>query len=387
MIMLMSKVGNGSVREDMKMKWSWKIAQVSGIPIYLHVTFVLLIVFIAVSTWLVDRSLPAVIEGVAFPLALFASVLLHELGHALTARKFDIRTRDITLLPIGGVARLERMPDKPVQELWVALAGPAVNVVIAAVLFLALLATGGLGNLTSFSLTGGSFLQRLMMVNISLVLFNLIPAFPMDGGRVARALLAMRMEYTRATQIAATLGQGIALLFGFIGLFSNPFLVFIALFVWIGAAQEASMVQMKSALGNIPVSRAMLTDFDTLSPTDPLSRAIQLLLSGSQHDFPVAVDGKVVGILTRDDLVRALAEHNENVFVSHVMRKDFKVIDSTQMLESITTQVQEPGHPVLPVVHNGTLVGLLNMENLGEFLMIQRAIRARQQTQAANPGW
>jgi len=241
--------------------------------------------------------------------------------------------------------------------------------------------------MTSLSLSEGSFLGRLMAVNISLVLFNLIPAFPMDGGRVARALLAMRLEYTRATQIAASLGQGIALLLGFIGLFSNPFLVFIALFVWIGAAQESSMVQMKAALDNIPVSRAMLTDFDTLSPTDPLSRAVDLILSGYQHDFPVVVNGSVVGILTRDDLVRALAEHNENMFVSHAMRKDFRTVDSSQMLEAVSRHIQEPGHPVLPVVHNGTLVGLLNMENVGEFLMIQRALKARQNMRAMNTGW
>lgn len=364
------------------MKWSLKIAQVAGIPIYLHLTFVLLIAFIAISAGVSEGSLPAMIGGVAFPLALFGSVLLHELGHALAARRFDIHTRDITLLPIGGVARLERMPEKPIQELWVALAGPAVNVIIAAVLFVILLVAGRLEPITATSLSEGSFLSRLMMVNISLVLFNLIPAFPMDGGRVARALLAMRLEYTRATQVAASLGQGIALLLGFIGLFSNPFLVFIALFVWIGAAQESSMVQMKSALDNIPVSRAMLTDFDTLSPTDSLSRATQLVLSGYQHDFPVTVNGSVVGILTRDDLVKALSEHHENVFVSHVMRKEFKVVDSSQMLDVVSRQMQDPGHPVLPVVHNGTLVGLLNMENVGEFLMIQRAIRTRQNARA-----
>ncbi len=369
------------------MKWSLKIAQVAGIPIYLHLTFLLLIAFIAISAGVTGGGVSAMIGGVAFPLALFGSVLLHELGHALAARRFDIHTRDITLLPIGGVARLERMPEKPIQELWVALAGPAVNVIIAAVLFLVLLGTGRLEPITGTSLSEGSFLSRLMVVNITLLLFNLIPAFPMDGGRVARALLAMRLEYTRATQIAASLGQGIALLLGFIGLFSNPFLVFIALFVWIGAAQESSMVQMKSALDNIPVSRAMLTDFDTLSPTDPLARATDLILSGYQHDFPVTVNGTVVGILTRDDLVKALAEHNENVFVSHVMRKDFKVVDSSQMLDAVSRQIQEPGYSVLPVVHNGTLVGLVNMENIGEFLMIQRAIKARQNARAINPGW
>ena len=231
------------------MKWSWKIGQFAGIGVYMHATFLLLVGWVAVSHWVQARSLEAVLSGVGFILALFACVVAHEYGHALTARHYGIRTKDITLLPIGGVARLERMPDDPRQELWVALAGPAVNVVIAAALFAWLVATDTFSPLAELSVAQGSFLERLMVVNAGLVLFNLLPAFPMDGGRVMRALLATRMEYTRATQLAANVGQGMALLFGFLGLIGNPFLLFIAFFVWIGAAQEASMVQMKSALG------------------------------------------------------------------------------------------------------------------------------------------
>lgn len=366
------------------MKWSWKIARVAGIDVFMHSTFLLLVAWIAISSWLGTQSVPAVVSSLLFLLALFGSVVLHEYGHALTARRFGIQTRDITLLPIGGVARLERMPEKPIQELWVALMGPAVNVIIVIVLSLILLVTGQFNpaNLLDMGSDAG-FLNRLIAVNISLALFNLLPAFPMDGGRVLRALLATRMEYTRATALAASVGQGLALLLGFFGLFNNPFLLFIAFFVWIGAAQEASMVQMKSALSGIPVSRAMLTDFRYLAPTDPLSNAVNYILSGTQQDFPVVADGKVVGILTRDDVIRALAEQNESTFVSYIMRKDFQVIDSSQMLEGaaqvIQTSTADSGSQgILPVVHNGTLVGLLTMENIGEFLMIQRALRARQ---------
>jgi len=365
------------------MKWSWKIARIAGIDVYMHTTFLLLLGWVAVSYWLTQGSVQAVVNGVLFLLALFACVLLHEFGHALTARKYGIQTRDITLLPIGGLARLERMPEKPQQELWVALAGPAVNLVIAAVIFLGLLVTGGLQPVSGLSVTEGSFFMRLLMVNVSLLLFNLISAFPMDGGRVVRALLASRMEYTRATHVAAMLGQGIAFLLGFLGLFGNPFLIFIAFFVWIGAAQESSMVQMKTALGGIPVSRAMLTEYHTLSPTDPLSRPVEYILTGSQHDFPVVADGVVVGILTREDLVRALSQHDERMFVSHIMRKDFTVVDSSQMLEGITDQVQASGQKILPVVHNGGLVGLVTLENIGEFLMIQNAVRTRRTGQLA----
>lgn len=359
------------------MKWSWKIARVAGIDIYIHATFLLLLGWVAVSAWLAQENLSAMLSSVGFLLALFACVVLHEYGHALTARKYGIQTRDITLLPIGGVARLERMPEQPLQELWVALAGPAVNVALAVILFLILLATGTIGQFSLFSYGQDNFFAGLLSVNVSLAVFNLIPAFPMDGGRVVRALLATRLEYTRATQVAATLGQGVAFILGFFGLFNNPFLLFIALFVWIGAAQEASIVQVKSALSGIPVSRAMLTDFHTISPTDSLQQAINLLLAGMQQDFPVVVDRKVVGLLTRDDLLRALTEHNETSFVSYVMRKNFEVVDSSQMLDSITRQIQEAGQRTLPVVHNGELVGIVNLENIGEFLMVQNAIRSR----------
>jgi len=211
------------------MKWSWKIGEYKGIGVYIHATFLLIIIWVAYLHWDAGQSLAETINGIIFVLAIFACVVLHEFGHALTAQKYNIKTRDITLLPIGGVARLERMPDDPRQELYVALAGPAVNVVIAAAIFIWLMITSALEPVTSLTVTSGSFLERLMIVNIFLVLFNMLPAFPMDGGRVTRALLAMRMDYARATHIAANLGQGMALLFGFLGFFTNPFLIFIAL--------------------------------------------------------------------------------------------------------------------------------------------------------------
>jgi CBS domain-containing protein len=215
-----------------------------------------------------------------------------------------------------------------------------------------------------------------MTVNISLVLFNLIPAFPMDGGRVLRALLAMRMDYVRATQIAANIGQGMAFLLGFIGLFSNPFLLFIAFFVWIGASQEASMVQMKNAISGIPVGRAMLTEYKSLSPRDPLSRMAQLILAGSQHDFPVIENDRIVGVVTRDDFLAALTQHGQNVAVSSVMRSNLPEIDSYEMVENALMRIQESGVPALPVTHGGQLVGVVTAENITEYLMIRSALRS-----------
>jgi Zn-dependent protease len=187
------------------------------------------------------------LQGVLFIVLLFACVLLHELGHALTANAFGIHTADITLLPIGGVARLERIPTEPRQELLIAIAGPLVNVVIAAVLIFYLNQRADASDFGDFNSPRVGMLSKLASVNIGLVLFNLIPAFPMDGGRVLRALLAMRMNYVRATEIAAKIGQGIAIFLGIIGLFSNSLLIFIALFVFIGAQQEAAMARMRYA--------------------------------------------------------------------------------------------------------------------------------------------
>jgi len=358
------------------MKWSWKIGRFAGIDVHIHATFLLLVAFFGFSYWQQTRTLSGTLEGVGFLLALFLSVVLHEYGHALTARRFGIKTRDITLLPIGGVARLERMPEQPIQELWVALAGPAVNVVIAIALFAYLVLTDTLTPLTGISLTGGPFVERLMSVNLSLALFNLLPAFPMDGGRVLRALLALRMEYVRATQIAASIGQGMAFLFGLVGLFSNPFLVFVALFVWIGAQQEASVVQMKSALGGIPVSRAMQTEFTTLNPGDRLSQAVEQLLRGAQQDFPVLDGNQVIGILTRADLLSALSRNSQELRVEAVMRRDIQPVHPGELLEPAFIRLQACGCHIFPVMQDERLVGLLTAENVGEFLMLQAALGA-----------
>lgn len=362
------------------MKWSIKLGRYLGIDVYLHVTFILFLAFIGYAHVAAGQSPRAALEGVLFFCSVFGCVLLHEFGHALTARRYGIRTRDITLLPIGGVARLERMPDRPIQELWVALAGPAVNVVIACFLVLLLLITGQRVGADAFSLARGSFAGRLLVVNVVLVLFNMIPAFPMDGGRVLRALLALKMNYARATQIAASLGQGIAMVFALFGLNSllggtgNPLLLFIALFVWIGASQEAGMAQFRVTLSGATVRDAMVTNYFTLHPAESLARAVELVMAGSQQDFPVVEDRRVVGILTRQRLLSGLSEHGKSAPVTLVMERQFPVLNPRQPLESVLASQDHRALSLVPVLEHGELIGMLTWDNVSDFVLIQSAL-------------
>jgi Zn-dependent protease/CBS domain-containing protein len=357
------------------MKWAWKIGTFSGIAVYVHTTFLLLLGWILSSHLLAGHGLGAGLQGVAFIVLLFSCVLLHEFGHALTAQRFGVPTRDITLYPIGGIARLQRIPRDPRQELLIAIAGPAVNIVIAAVLFLGLLAAGQPIDLPgSLRMVGGNLASKLMVFNLWLVAFNILPAFPMDGGRVLRAFLAERMEYGRATQIAANVGQAMAFVFGFLGLSGYPLLLFIALFVYLGAAEEAATVQAELAFRGVPVREAMLTRFATLVPGDPLTRATELLLAGTQHDFPVVENGATIGLLTRSALVSALAERGPDSPVQEAMQPAPPAVSPMASLESTFQRIRESEAQTVPVEENGQLVGLVTLENIGEFLMVRSAL-------------
>jgi len=366
------------------MGWSWRIARLFGIDIYVHFTFVLLLAYVGIMHYLAHYDLLEALMGVMLMVLLFSIVVMHELGHALTARQFGIRTRDIILLPIGGIARLERIPEKPVQELLVAVAGPAVNVVLALLLFAAFAAiTGDAGKLLEppESITASDLLQTLrwlFWVNVGLVVFNMLPAFPMDGGRVLRAVLAMNMDYSRATDVAARIGQGMAVLFGLLGLLFNPWLLFIALFVWIGAEQEAAIARQKAALWGIPVSAAMITNFQTLSPQDTLADAGRAILAGYQEDFPVVENGLLLGVLTGTDIIRGLAELGPRAPVAEVMRRDCITASPYEMVETVLLRMQHNNCPVVPVVLHGQIVGLLTPSNVGEYIFIRRALEQAQ---------
>ncbi|ACB76903.1 site-2 protease family protein [Opitutus terrae] len=366
------------------MKWSTRIGRLFGIDVYVHFTFLLLLAFLGFVTWQRTHDVYAALAGVAFILGLFGCVLLHEFGHALMARRYGIETRDITLLPIGGLARLERMPEHPLQELWVALAGPAVNVVIALVLYAGLAFTGGFLEATNLDVPFDlrAMLQRLMVVNVFLVLFNLLPAFPMDGGRVLRALLATKLGRRRATAIAANVGQAMAIVFGIVGFMSNPFLVFIAIFVYLGAQAEAGMVEMQSALEGLRVRDAMMTRFRTLGADDTLAKATDELLAGSQQDFPVIAEGAPVGILRRNDLVKALGQNRRDTPVSEVMCRECATAEAGSSLKRVVESMHERQCGTIPVVQAGQIVGLLTLENVSEMIMVNAALEQRGQALA-----
>ncbi len=362
------------------MRWSWRIATVAGIPVRVHATFGLLLIFIFGVHFAGGHDVVKALEGVGLVLAVFGCVVLHEFGHALTARRYGVKTRDITILPIGGVARLERIPEKPLQEIVVALAGPAVNLAIACILLIPFMAAVGRASdpAAMAELMQGHFVAELFAINVFLAIFNLIPAFPMDGGRVLRALLATRLDYVRATRIAASVGQGIAFLFGLVGLFGNPTLLFVALFVFIGAGQEAAAVQMRSAFDGVPVARAMVREFHVLHESAPLSQAVDLLLVGSQQDFPVLEDGaggKPVGVLTRADLLTALAGGDTSRPVRDVVKRSCGAAHPLELLEAVFRRMETSGCPAIPVIDDaGSVVGMLTLENIGELAAVHAAL-------------
>jgi stage IV sporulation protein FB len=323
-----------------------------------------------------SRGQSAAVDAVIFVLSVFMCVVLHEFGHALTARCFGIRTRDIILLPIGGVASIERIPEKPGQELLIAVAGPAVNVVIALILF------GAYGARIEAELTAATvekhdidLVTRLAMVNVMLVLFNLIPAFPMDGGRVLRALLTFGLGRARATRVAAGIGQAVAFGLGFLGLFGNPILIFIALFVFLAASHEALAVELGEATEGVAMRQATIIKFETLDTRSTVGQAVEKLLSTTQREFPVT-DGscRLRGVLTRDGMIRALAASGPETPVLDVMNRDVATIHHRAPLSQAVDKLQSSGQPVIAVIDdNDRVVGMVTLENLAEYMMVVQA--------------
>jgi len=303
--------------------------------------------------------------------------VLHELGHAIAARRYGIKTPDITVLPIGGLARLSRMPDKPSEEIVIAIAGPLVNVVIAAVLFL-LLGAPDMRALRHMGDPTYDLLAQVAAANVWLVLFNLIPAFPMDGGRVFRALLALRLERRRATEIAARIGQGFAVLMALWALYHGPFiLLLIAFFVFIAAQSESGDVGLMESARHVPVDNAMIRVFETLGPQASVDDAADALIRTTQHEFPIVDGGGFLrGILTRESMIRAMKSLGPATPVIEVMTKDIPTIRSGQSLDLGLRQMRDGQSPFLGVIDDsGRLVGYINRENLAEMMMLGGAER------------
>ena len=357
------------------MQWSFPIARVAGSEIRIHLTFFLLLAWIGIVHFRGGGSAQAM-EGIAFVIAIFACVVLHELGHALAAKRYGIATPRITLLPIGGVAELEKMPEKPSEEIIVALAGPLVNVVIAGALMLVLGARFDADTLAALEDPAGGFLARLAAVNIVLVLFNLIPAFPMDGGRVLRALLSIRYPRIQATRIAGTVGQIAAFVFGFLGLVGgNPLLIFVAIFVYLAATAETQVIGLQDAVRSVALRDAMITSFESLAANATLANAADLLLATTQHEFPVVDEaGRLRGFLTRAGLVEGMRESGPDTPVQHVMTTDIPLIAETGSLPDTLEALQQVRAPAVAIVGaDQKLVGYVTIENLGELVMLRAA--------------
>jgi Zn-dependent protease/CBS domain-containing protein len=355
------------------MRWSLSLGSVAGTAIRIHVTFFLFLIWIA-TIYYREGGIEAAWQGTALISLIFLCVLLHELGHVFAARRYGIETRDVTLWPFGGIASMDEMPEKPTQELIVALAGPAVNVAIAALLLLWLGPRLDPANLTRIDDPTVSLAAKLAGANIVLVLFNMIPAFPMDGGRVLRALLAMGVGNERATELAASIGQGFAILFGVLGILYNPMLIIIAAFIFFAASGEAAQAQLRAVAQRTLVSDAMISEFQSLGPTSTVSDAAEALIRTTQREFPV-VDGSghLRGVLTRDAMIKALKERGPDTPVLEVMHVDIPTVPARAKLDAALLSLMK-GHPAVGVTDGeDRLVGLLTVENLGELMMVKSA--------------
>lgn len=360
------------------MKYAWRIGKLAGIQVAVHWTFLLLIGWVIWTGSQAGQGREEIAWTVFFVLTLFGCVTLHELGHALAARQFNIRTLDITLLPIGGVARLEAMPEKPLQELWVAVAGPLVNVGIALLLFPFVWIQFSTHDLqAATTLSSHTFLLNLFLVNITLVIFNLIPAFPMDGGRIFRALLATWLPRHRATQVAARVGQLFAVGFAILGLMGNPFLIFIAFFIFMGAQAEAQVTTDQHVLSGFTLADVTMRQVPAVSPDDPLSVPVALLLGSQARNFLVVQGEIVVGTLGREELIRGLSESGSQATVRSVMDRSVPALELHTPLPQAYATLQQHGRALLPVVDQGRWVGAVDLENIVEFIMVRHVLNPR----------
>ncbi len=354
----------GGQREDAQ--WSVHVLTVAGIPIRLHITFLLLLAWLGYTAMRGPEGMFAAL----FIGGIFLCVLLHELGHAITSVRLGVGTKDIVLYPIGGVASLKRQPN-PKQELIITVVGPLINIWLGVLFFLICELQAGIVPIERLAMFRGNWYEKMMIANFMLAGFNLIPAFPMDGGRILRALLAMKLGQYRATQIAATLGQGIAMIIGLYGLLFQPILLFISLFVFLGATAELQISRSRSLTEGVPAEAAMMTSFVSLKPGDSLQHATETLLAGAQPDFPVMQGEELVGWLTREDLLRGLGRDGRDGYVAGAMRREFPTVEPSTDLSEVVSILQQANLSSLPVLDARKVAGMISVENISEYFAVK----------------
>ena len=371
------------------MNWSFRVLDVAGIPIRIHGTF-FLILFLGAYQWgSMTGTLTGAVFGIALMVLLFVCVTLHELGHSLVAKVFGIPVRQIVLLPLGGIAQITKNPEKPLHELLIAIAGPLVNVVIAILLLAALGFSAAPQMLTGHGLLPDemsntpsltTLLSWLLMANVSLAIFNLIPAFPLDGGRVFRALIAMFTGYPRATRLASATGQLIAIILGIYGVLNSQFLLtLVAVFIFFGAGQETAEAEAKTVLNTLRVGDAYNKHALALVVGDRVSRAVDYILTSYQPDFAVLQGSKLIGIVTRDDVLRALATHSDDTFVTEIMVREFLKIEASKSLDETRRTMAERGTRIAAVYDGANYLGLISNEDIVEAFTVQTFVERQKQ--------
>ena len=356
------------------MKGTFKLGKIAGISLFIHWTFSLLLLFIVYINYKAGQNLTQILWSVLFILCIFLTVLLHELGHALTATKFGIKTKDITLLPIGGLARLERIPEKPSEELMVAFAGPLVNIALALVTSMFISLPNSSEEMVAQLANGvnaNNFFLNFYLVNILLAFFNLIPAFPMDGGRVLRALLSFKLKRHIATKIAARIGQLLALGFIFLGFFSNPFFIFIGIFVFIGAQIESEYTESKHILKGYTVRDVLMKQYPIIDYNETLETAVKLMLDSQNKCFLVTENNIPMGTLNRDQIIEALSKKEEETELSSIIDRNLIILQADSFLEDVFELVYKNKSTLMLVMEDNQLIGTLDTENLLEFILIK----------------
>jgi Zn-dependent protease len=368
------------------MRGALSLGKILGIKVYIHFTFLLIFLWVGYTVWSAGGEWLDMAIASAIVLVIFLSVLLHEFGHCLAARKYGIATRRIVLLPIGGVAQIERMPEKPAQELFVTVMGPFVNLVIALLtlpfvvqFFPAITVSFDSMDafFDSFNPLFGNFIGYIFFYNCLLLVFNLVPAFPMDGGRILRALLSMRFDMKKATLIAARIGQVLAFGIFILGFFMNPMWILLGVFVMVGAEMELRMVTGKAALRELTVSQALQQNFTVLKAQEPLAGAVQLLLGGNEKDFLVEENGQITGLLTHDALAKALQTGETSQPILSLVKHDIPIVGLGYPIEDAMHLMAAHHVDLLPVVHEGQIVGVVTHQGISELLVLQNSLRPK----------